>query len=230
MWQLYKYQAINKMVLSNLAHRKLWVSFPSVFNDPFEFRLQRTNDVRGLEELRKQNPHLGHLNDADLVKRAIEGYESHIRSWGVICFTEVPDSILMWSHYADLHRGICLGFCGREEAENPNDIALYQVVYEEEYPELDFSKIWYKDGLAKILWTKHVGWAHEQEWRLIHADVAANRLIDYPGRLNKIIFGLRTTQADRYLVKSILKAEEDVEYFEVVQDDRKYKLHIQPIQ
>jgi len=157
MWQLYKYQAVNKMVLSNLAHRKLWASSPSAFNDPFEFRLQRTNDARGLEKLRNQNPHLTYLNDAELTKLAIENYESNIRSWGVICFTKVPDDILMWSHYADSHRGICLGFCGRDKAQDLNDVGLYPVVYTEEYPELDFSEIWSKDGLAKILWTKHVG-------------------------------------------------------------------------
>ena len=27
---------------------------------------------------------------------------------GILCFSSVPDSMLMWSHYADAHRGIVL--------------------------------------------------------------------------------------------------------------------------
>jgi len=60
--------------------------------------------------------------------------------------------------------------------------------------------------------------------------VDANQLIDYPGQLNKIIFGLRTTEADRRLVRSVLQAEKDVEYFQVVQDDKRYELHIQAVE
>jgi hypothetical protein len=26
---------------------------------------------------------------------------------GVMCISEVPDDILMWSHYADCHKGVC---------------------------------------------------------------------------------------------------------------------------
>lgn len=31
---------------------------------------------------------------------------------GVYCLTTVPDSILMWSHYANNHKGVCLEYCG----------------------------------------------------------------------------------------------------------------------
>jgi hypothetical protein len=31
---------------------------------------------------------------------------------GVACFSALPDDLLMWAHYADKHRGVCLKFVG----------------------------------------------------------------------------------------------------------------------
>lgn len=227
MWQLYKYQPINQFSLSNLAARKLWASHPAVFNDPFEFRLQRANEGIGLVELRNSNPHLSKLNDTELIALAIDSYEEALKAMSVICFTTIPDSILMWAHYAESHRGICLGFCGEEKDKTPNDVGVYPVQYKDEYPSLDFSRIWHKDGLAQILWTKSKVWAYEKEWRRIMAQ--PNSLVEYPGRLNKIIFGLRTTDSDRRTLRSILANHRGLEYCQIVQDDNAYMFHVQII-
>lgn len=133
---IYKYQAIKPEYLPNLADRKLWASRPLDFNDPFEFRLQRVQKPRGLEQLRQQNPHFAHLADADLVRLAIAQYEK-VRTMGVICFTKLPNNILMWSHYADRHRGLCLGF----SIDKPlGELGIYPVEYSETYPPLTFLK------------------------------------------------------------------------------------------
>lgn len=228
MWPLYKYQPLDRKVLSNLAQRKLWASDPRAFNDPFEFRLQRTFQAKGLPDVRVENPHLANVKDPELIQKAIETYENYIHGFGVVCLTEVPDDLLMWSHYADGHRGICMGFRGKDETPDPT-VGLYRVEYTNEYPSPDFSRtrVWQRDGLAGVLWTKSIAWAYEKEWRLIR--VNGEELIEYPGTLNKMIFGLRTTDTDRHLVRSILKGEDDVEYFQIVQDDAKYKLNIQRI-
>lgn len=109
MWQLYKYQPINKLVLSNLARSKLWFAKPNVYNDPFEFKIKR-DSKKGLDKVREENPHLENISDENLLKKARDGYEKKIREMGVCCFTKVPDSIQMCAYYADAHRGICLGF------------------------------------------------------------------------------------------------------------------------
>ena len=36
------------------------------------------------------------------------------KSFGIACFSETYDSLLMWSHYADYHRGICLEYSYEE--------------------------------------------------------------------------------------------------------------------
>ena len=227
MWQLYKYHSLSKNHLNNLARRKLWASHPTAFNDPFEFRLQRTHHAKGLSELRKLNPNHANRSDAELISMGVEGFESYIQKMGVICFSEEPHHILLWSHYTGNHSGICLGFCGRDESETLKDAGIYPVKYEESYPEVDFAQVWHMEGLAKILWTKNKVWSYEKEWRMVR--IEGNELVDYPGKLNKIIFGLRTSEADQELVRSLLRDDDDVEFFHVVQDDKRYKLHVRAI-
>jgi len=225
MWQLYKYQPVNKLVLSNLSHGKLWFSQPDAFNDPFEFRLQRKKEVKGIVVLREQNPHLSNLSDEKIIGIATEKYEHEIRSMGVACFTELPNNIQMWSYYADSHKGICLGFCGKNENKSKNDSGLYKVGYESDYPELTFSDIWHKEGLAKILWTKEKEWRHEKEWRQIQ--VEGNKLVDYISyNLNKIISGLRTSEIDRNLIRCVVS--DKVEFLQVRRHNTSYKLEIIP--
>lgn len=226
MWQVYKYQPVNKYVLSNLAKGKLWFACPEAFNDPFEFRLQRSDQAKGIATLREQNLHLEGLSDDELIQRATATYEGAMRSMGVCCFTEVPDDVLMWSYYADAHRGICLGF-GGNDGEAPEDAALYPVRYEEEYPQLDFEDVWHVEGLAKVLWTKERAWSHEREWRVLK--VEGNIHGDYPGVLNRVIFGLRTPDDDQELVRSLVLGEDHVEFFQVRRDEARYQLHIEPL-
>ena len=40
-----------------------------------------------------------------------DGYKAEVaRRWGVLCFSEDKSDVLQWSHYADRHQGMCLGF------------------------------------------------------------------------------------------------------------------------
>jgi len=72
MWQLFKYQPINKLTLSNLAQDKLWASHANAFNDPFEFRLKNSGIAKGIDVIREQNPRLNILADSELIRRATE--------------------------------------------------------------------------------------------------------------------------------------------------------------
>ena len=119
---------------------------------------------------------------------------------------------------------MCLGFCG-DEAKSESDDALYPVNYEARYPELDFSNIWHVEGLAKILFTKDQSWGYEKEWRKLIVD--GDQLQEYTGRLSKIIFGLRTQESEKELVRSILSNHEEVSFFRVVQDASRYQLNIE---
>ena len=145
----------------------------------------------------------------------------------VVCFTSKPNDILMWAHYTDSHRGFCLGFSGNNDGSDLSDLGIYKVNYQYDYAEKDFTKVWHKDGLASIIWTKFKTWEYEAEFRQV--TVQAEQLVDYPGVLNKIIFGLRTSSEDIQLVQTILKKNPHIEYCRIVQAEDKYELQIRGI-
>lgn len=220
--KIFKYQAVNKNSLSGLEQGKLWASKPAHFNDPFEFRLKRSSTPKGLKNLRKENPHLTDLSDEKLLNMAISEYEEKISNMGVISFTESPQNILMWSHYADEHKGICLEFT-LNDGQALNDVAIYKVSYEYYYPEIDFEKIWNINGLAKILLTKSEEWESEKEFRLIR--MSGNELFDYPIPLSGIIFGLKTPESEKSMIKKIL-SDKDINFQQIKLANQEYKLEI----
>lgn len=77
------------------------------------------------------------------------------------CLTPCPDSTLMWSHYADNHRGICLEFS--------KDNALIEkarpVRYRKTYPE--WTPTTAADGPLDLVLTKSSDWAYEREFRIM---------------------------------------------------------------
>jgi hypothetical protein len=223
--KIYKYQPINKNTLTGLHQAKLWVSKPSALNDPFEFRLKRSSTPKGFEMFRKDNSHnfdLVKLKDEELLPIAIKEYEKKIYEMGVVCFSKANDSILMWAHYGDHNKGMCLEFTFKNGQILPNT-GFREVKYTEYYPEIDLEKVWHENGLAKVLWTKSKEWEHEKELRQIR--ISGNELIDYPIQLSGIIFGLRTPENEKELIKNILK-DKDIKFQQIQLAHEEYKLEV----
>lgn len=96
------------------------------------------------------------------------GYEAWVRhmsqTYGLLCFSESWTNPVQWSHYADRHHGLCLGFV-------VSDKFAQQVRYVTERPRIALLKE-RKAGtlnetfMTKVLCTKYIHWQYEQEWRL----------------------------------------------------------------
>jgi hypothetical protein len=106
------------------------------------------------------------------------------KDFKVCCFSEISDDVLMWSHYADKHKGICIGF-------NLNvicsDYVLYPVNYIKEVQRID--------GMANTpyvfyYWVtfKAERWSYEREVRAVSKN--GKLLISYPKEaVKEIVFG-----------------------------------------
>lgn len=127
----------------------------------------------------------------------------------MLCLSESPDSMLMWSHYALAHQGVVLGFDSKQLRESM-DAALWQVEYADCAPEIvDWERFNEElvqqiqhvppaqDKARKLLLTKSVHWQYEREWR---ATISPRRSsaqgyvdVEYsPNALTEIICGVRT--------------------------------------
>ena len=84
----------------------------------------------------------------------------------VVCLSEVYDSMLMWSHYAQNHMGYCIEYNFKDEDMYYKH--LHQVIYTKERHAV--SKIDVDDDKKFIYETtchKSDVWSYEKEWRII---------------------------------------------------------------
>src|SRR5580700_1933129 len=89
-----------KWALDNIRRRRLKLSKIDDMNDPYEWECVRSSNERSQAALKATK------------ERIVEMH-------GALCFSRSWSNILMWSHYGDRHKGICLGF------DLPDDAGKY---------------------------------------------------------------------------------------------------------
>lgn len=136
-----------KYGIENLKNRRLKVSDFSNVNDPFE--------LLGIE-----------LRDK-VVRKAVNFEKSQIsKRYGLLCFSTDKYNPVQWAHYAENHKGVCLGFDIPEKK-------LKKVKYVAE--RLARETLDQPDCNEKLLTTKFNHWSYEQERRLI-IDLNSNQI------------------------------------------------------
>ncbi|MDO8342285.1 MAG: DUF2971 domain-containing protein [Cellvibrio sp.] len=211
---LYKYRSVDKNGLDILINSALYFPTTSTFNDPFDGQLLPTDFENELKELGLYQSELELSYNDDIIKDVIDRV-------GVLCLCKVYNDILMWSHYADSHRGFCLGF--KADIHNyitTDEISINQhsVIYTEDHPfkivydnspsvrnfqDLRFVFYALKDAALTI---KHLNWKHEQEERLI-AEKSGLYLFN-PEALDCVILGMNISNKDIFTIKNLLNREE----------------------
>ena len=136
---------------------------------------------------------------------------------GVCCFSATFENPLLWSHYANQHRGVCIGY-GFSRIPKPK---LHKVVYgggRSVKTSLIAQAVLENDHEAQNLLDQHVllrkapSWRYEREWRLI-----GNRgLQESPLKLADVTFGLRCSEALKHAFVSALEPRStNVNFFEI---------------
>ena len=125
---------------------------------------------------------------------------------GIVSFAEQDDCPLMWSHYGDQHRGICLGYSVPEEATEDVHKVAYDgnrlVKASEVGAMLDGDDEARTRVDAAVMLRKAESWSYEQEWRLIGRRGTEGS----PLELEEIIFGMKCMESVKY---TVMKALED---------------------
>jgi hypothetical protein len=164
----------------------------------------------GIENLKKSLPEM-HL---ELRNRFMNNVK-------VFCVSAICDNLLMWSHYADAHKGAVIKFLCLPHMDNPLCVAK-PIVYSDNMPVLatleewidsafgfksiDYTTLW--DRLCLI---KSIDWAYEQEWRVIIPDEAIGAdftdLKIYPQEVAEIIIGCRMPNRDVEDILALLSCD-----------------------
>jgi len=225
---LYKYRSIapslrESYVRSLLAHQspKIYLSTPSEFNDPFECQPEVLVDsgdplVAGKSRLEVLDTVRANLRDQMLV----------------YSMSAINNHILMWSHYANSHRGICLGFA----ADGRDDIFAFAepIVYQEALLVFDLRSDRDPIESAKnVALVKGTRWAYEQEWRIALVGRAPDRdreVAFEPATLTEVILGCEISKRDSLAVKVALAIRDSpVTLYQAHRNALKHAIEILPI-
>lgn len=213
--KFYKYRsmATSKVigwVESIVLHNELHFAAAKTFNDPFDLRpvfsliAPKVRQVKEFNRLSKKfepdlNREQRRAQAKDVVKnslnrKSIKMMEEVMQKEfarviaediGVYCVSAKRDDILMWSHYADYHKGICLEFNGAARLMAHAQKVQYS---QKRAPIVEY----YDDketAMTKALLTKSLHWAYEEEWRLINFAKGPGAVEFSPENLTGIILG-----------------------------------------
>ncbi len=128
------------------------------------------------------------------------GYEK-----GIVSLAARDDCPLMWSHYGDQHRGICLGYSVPATSVD----VVHEVGYggDRMVKASDVAAMLDGDGEARarvdgsVLLRKAESWCYEREWRLTGRPGTQNS----PLELEEVIFGMKCKESAIYIVMRTLE-------------------------
>ncbi len=213
--ELYKFRKINKRLFESLIHSNIYFARPSHLNDPLDCRVDIRESVERaiLKSHPESRPKLEKLRDENwFFKKAKKKFEDI----GVCSFSREQSNSLMWSHYADEHRGVCLKYHFPESFfvyKNYGILGWDDIKYGA-YPLTDWlvknaNEIDTTDGsdfLMELIQTalvvKALSWEHEEEARIVRGS-DGEHAVDQRF-LKQVCFGLETPESDITLVTNLL--------------------------
>jgi hypothetical protein len=244
---LYQYRSVSERSLKMLAEGKYYFAPAHSFNDPLDCAVEPINELPSIEKIIEHQAKVLQDNEAisfqealqksqiiktlpqtqleKLLQRLRDSIQNILRhEYGVLSLSAKNDNILMWSHYADYHRGFCIEF--KRSPGNPLG-STQPVQYVKEYPRVNY----FDDlpgGIAKrIILTKADDWSYEEEWRGIQN---ANTKVRYTDdMMTGIIFGLRMPNQHKRKIHQIFKGKKHMIFYQAELMPRKFKLAINQI-
>ena len=152
-----------------------------------------------------------HLLRAEIEEELLLQYDK-----GIVSLAGQETCPLMWSHYGDQHRGICIGYFVPDEAIG--DVHKVNYGSTRRVKASDVAATLHDDDAAQrevddaVLLRKATSWCYEQEWRLI----GPLGLQDSPLVLEQVIFGMSCKDSTKYVVmKALEDRERPVKFYDM---------------
>ncbi len=232
---LFKYTKICETTLENLSNNQLYFSSPRDFNDPYEFIFQLSIEDCCYEEFleliyegrQKEFSNIG-MNKEEILEYTRKYYFGSLwEELGVHCLTKNANNDLMWAHYGDCHRGICIEYDQLSDAfskfqpveyiDKIHRVVVSNAMHFEMNVETEFEKVL----LRKSRW-----WSSEREYRYV---LPVGTKLKYSDEcIKSITFGFFSGEADR---KKVIEATShlNIQYYEVTRSIREYDISKQPV-
>ena len=187
-------------LINSLTNSKIFFSQPASFNDPLEciipisldnYEIHKDSYKTFVQKILNERL----KNSSPIRKKSIDeaiNFGIRLENCIIVCFSKKENNALMWSHYADQYRGICLCY---EFPDNEKDfkneiiwstdilnlfnlgmeLHMEDVVYSQKRPSLQIKdttapidqwKIQNDYNIKDAIFVKPQYWSYEEEWRI----------------------------------------------------------------
>lgn len=220
----YSFRNCSKFLFQSLVNETLNLSSPTTFNDIFDCPVMELMN-----------------NDDDISKLIREAYLSGVK---VACFvkneklpytndtSDAPISNdkknesdkkeylneLMWAHYADSHKGICIKYkfpsdITTKGSEDDNYVAYFKDV---QYT-TDLKKYSKQDAInmKDAFFAKGKSWVYENELRLLYYNPTnkdSHISLPISNCIETVYFGVKCSENDKETIKNLLKGKKCISY------------------
>jgi len=245
---LYKYRSLRtkadrEHTLRIITHNEIYFAKRKEFNDPFDCNFHISCDVdfnTYKARLRKLNPNMSEeeidkQTHKDLQPEIIRKRERKVNNdirrvndkVGIFSMSAKNDDILMWSHYSDHHKGICIEFKTIRGKLFGCDIL--NVEYDVPYPKFTVYDDANMEYVKKFVRTKFSDWSHEKEWRIFYRETGCQ--IFPPEEISGVILGSRISKRNKSLVlKCLSESNCRAKLYEAHECKDRFALDIIPIE
>lgn len=192
---LFHWQCFDESRLADLlSNQRIYCSSPGAFNDPWDCKpyfnsevladpVENARHVQWAVDLCKR---MTSMSQEDLDRMRVTLLTDHVQTAGLLdqisrelvpeistryrvyCLGPDADNLLMWAHYADNHRGVCLEFdlrnnvmCGALRCQYLRDFPIMRIHEDSDQASL------------QALLAKGDAWSYEREYRLIAQERSA---------------------------------------------------------
>lgn len=209
---------------SLLENGDLKFTKPSEFNDPFDCCPTQFKDG-------PEGPFPHAVGDA--MNRGVQDATSAVH--GIACLSLHPDKMLMWSHYGDQHRSVCVGFESEvllsNAPTNSEGHRLYNSISQVQY-----SNIRPSPGEESFT-QKSEEWAYEDEYRII-SSMKQGEPVWGPGvwqiptdAIQEVVIGAGVLpDVERKIVALVHSTNSDISIKKAVLHMQRFELLIEPIE
>jgi len=210
---IFKYRGFCKSSLELLINRELWFAKPDSLNDPFECQMLFPEV---LDSIWRHHP----IDRKEQTK--IENLlKEQLKTVGICSFSSVRQNQLMWAHYADEHKGFCIGFDEVSLKETSDKFHSQVVEYQDDLPykgvierikffeatpDANSAHSISGDILSSVTGIKYTNWEYEREVRLMKPNFGVMRFS--PSAVVSIAFGLRMEDRDKQTLSKLLSGQE----------------------
>jgi hypothetical protein len=210
--KLFKYRSCTKLNIENFENNRLWLSFPENFNDPYDSSFSIAIASNELEE------DLLDFFFRDKIKKIMK----------ICCFSNSIESMLMWTHYSDEHKGFAVEYNLHQITEIKQ--SLWPVFYSDKL--FDFLPLLSqkpRSNLGPLVAALHqsTDWEYEAEWRFISLN-ARQDFISLP--IPKAIYlGSRICSADENALINIAK-HKNIKVYKMKHDRKTFKMNYELVE